>query len=120
MDAKPDIELSRRTGDTGLSIRERESVMDAIGWKVVGSVKLQDHHRPSRTRHTINGVSAPPFTRLEITTYGQDAGFYLLHICSDGQGTDSWHETLEAAFDQAEFELGVKRHEWIMRTGQSA
>ncbi|MGC2660959.1 MAG: hypothetical protein WA324_23645 [Bryobacteraceae bacterium] len=31
---------------------------------------------------------------------GEEAGFYLLHLYSDGQGTDTWHETLEDAFHQ--------------------
>jgi hypothetical protein len=93
--------------------------MGALAWKVVGSVELQRQHRPSRTRHTINGVPCPRFTRLEITKYAEEAGFYLL-LCSDGQGTDTWHETLDDAFDQAEFEFGVKRREWDLRTGQGA
>jgi hypothetical protein len=94
--------------------------MAALASKVVGSVELQKQHRPSRTCHTINGVLCPPFTRLEITKHGEEAGFYLLHICSDGQETDTWHESLDDAFHQAEFEFGVKRHEWDMRTGGGA
>jgi hypothetical protein len=90
----------------------------AVPAKVVGTVELQTQHWPSRTRHTINGVPCAPFTRLEIATYAEQVGFYLLHICSDGQGTDAWHETLDDALDQAEFEFGVKRREWDMPIGQ--
>jgi hypothetical protein len=81
-------------------------------WKVVRTVQLQAHHWPSKTRHTINGAPAQPFTRLEIATTGQDDGCYLLHICADGSGTDTWHASLDDAFDQAGFEFGVKRLEW--------
>jgi hypothetical protein len=81
-------------------------------WKIVRTVQLQDHHWPSKTRHSINGAPVPPFTQLEIATNGQDTGYYLLHICADGRGTDTWHESLEDAFSQAEFEFGVKHHEW--------
>jgi hypothetical protein len=94
--------------------------MATLEWKVVGSVELRSQHWPSRTHHTINGVPCPTFTSLEITTYGEGTGFYLLHICSDGQGTDTWHETLDDVFEQAEFEFGVKRYEWKIRTGQIA
>lgn len=94
--------------------------MAELEWKVVGSVELQSQHWRSRTRHIINGVPCPPFARLEITTYGRESGFYSLHICSDGSGTDTWHESLDDAFDQAGFEFGVKRHEWDMRTDQIA
>ena len=39
----------------------------------------------------------PEFARLEIARFGQDSGYYLLHICADGSGTDTWHQTLEDA-----------------------
>jgi hypothetical protein len=84
-------------------------------WTVIGRVDLQDHHWPSRTRHTIHEQPCPPFTRLEIATYGKEAGFYLLHLCSDDRGTDTWHATLDDAFYQAEFEFGVKPDEWHMQ-----
>jgi hypothetical protein len=82
---------------------------------VIGRVELQDYHWPSKTRHTINGQPCQPFIRLEIATYGEEAGFYLLHLCSDGRGTDTWHATLDDALYQAEFEFGVKPDEWHMQ-----
>jgi hypothetical protein len=88
----------------------------ASEWKVIGTVQLQPHHHPSRTRHTINGASFPPFIGLEIATSGSDAGFYLLHICAEGPGADTWHETLDDAFYQAEFEFGVQESEWQMES----
>jgi hypothetical protein len=84
-------------------------------WMIVGSVDLLAHHWPSKTGHTINGVQCEPFTRLEIATFGQ-MGFYLLHVCADGRGTDTFHETLADALDQAKFEFGVERAEWHMRS----
>jgi hypothetical protein len=36
-----------------------------------------------------------------------------MHICENGQGTDTWHMSLDDAFHQAEFEFGVKAEEWI-------
>jgi hypothetical protein len=80
-------------------------------------VKLEAHHlQPGRTKHTLhdaNGIRPfPPFTSLAIARYGDDAGYYLMHICADRTGTDTWHQTLEDAFDQAEWEFGVRRNEW--------
>ncbi len=63
----------------------------------------------------IDGKEFPPFIGLEIATYGPDDGFYLLYISPEGLGTDTWHETLNDALDQAQFEFGVKTHEWITR-----
>jgi hypothetical protein len=54
----------------------------------------------------------PQFARLEIATYGSDSGFFLFHLCADGSGTDTWHQTLDDAFHQAEFEFKVSRDEW--------
>ncbi len=87
-------------------------------WKVLKRVSLQPHHlSPGRTTHTLVDASGarpfPPFTSLEIARYPEDSGYYLLHICEGGPGTDTWHETLEHAVKQAEWEFDVKREEWI-------
>jgi hypothetical protein len=67
--------------------------MAASHWKVIGRVELQNHHWPSKTRHTINGEMCREFTRLEIGTYDEDAGVYLLHLGPDDRGTDTWQKT---------------------------
>ncbi len=90
--------------------------MATSNWKVIGPVELQNHHWPSKTRHTINGEPCREFTRLEIGTYDEDAGVYLLHLGPDDRGTDTWHENLDDAFHQAEFEFGVRRDQWHMQT----
>lgn len=89
--------------------------MATSNWKVIGRVELQSHHWPSKTRHTINGEMCRELTRLEIGTYNEDAGVYLLHLGPDDRGTDTWHENLDDAFHQAEFEFGVRRDEWHMQ-----
>jgi len=30
-----------------------------------------------------------------------------------GHGTDTWHQTLDDAFDQAQWEFGIAREEWM-------
>lgn len=84
-------------------------------------VRLSSHHHASRTKHTKHDATgAAPFPRfiaLEIATYPGEQGFYLFHICADGQGTDTWHESLDAAIDQAGWEFGVKREEWTRADG---
>ena len=75
---------------------------------------LGDHHlRPGRTRHSLNGKDFPPFVSLEIAQFPTDSGFYLLHICASGEVADTWHETVEDAMHQAEFEFGVHKDEWV-------
>src|SRR5215813_1508906 len=72
------------------------------------------HHHASRTQHATVGpsgiVSFPPFIRLEIAS--GDDGFYLNHICADGQVADTHHSTLDEALHQAEWECGVHKEDW--------
>lgn len=88
-----------------------------MGMVAIKRVTLSDHHlSPGRTKHTLSdGAGArpfPPFTSLAITQYSGDAGYYLMHICDNHLGTDTWHETLEDALYQAEWEFGVMPEEW--------
>ena len=79
----------------------------------IKKIVLGEHHlSPGRTRHCINGTEFPPFKSLVIATYPGDPGFFLLHLAADGQCADTWHETLDDAFHQAEYEFEVRRDEW--------
>jgi hypothetical protein len=74
------------------------------------------HLNPGSTIHKLSdskgGLPFPPFKSLEIAHDPDSKGFYLFHICADGQGTDTWHESLQDALHQAEFEFAVKPDEW--------
>jgi hypothetical protein len=85
---------------------------------VIRRVALNENHlRPGRTRHTLvdskGAREFPPFTSLEIAQHPGDSGFYLLHLCEGGTGTDTWHENLDDALHQAEWEFGVLPEEWV-------
>lgn len=80
-------------------------------------VELAAHHlRPGRAEHRLKDASGvhdfPPFRTLEICSSSSDGGFYLMYEPESGLGTDTWHETLNDAFGQAEWEFGVSRNEW--------
>jgi hypothetical protein len=88
-----------------------------MGMVAIKKVTLKEHHlSPSRTKHILsdsNGVRPfPPFTSLTVARYGEEPGYYLMHICDNSLGTDTWHETLEEALHQAEWEFGVLPEEW--------
>ena len=51
--------------------------------------------------------------RLEIATYGLEQAFYPFHICANGIGTDTWHQTLDDEFHQAEVEFMIGRSKWL-------
>jgi hypothetical protein len=79
-------------------------------------VLTERHLSLSRTKHTLSDSQGrqkfPPFVSLAITHCPEDSGFFLMHICENGQVADTWHLTLEDAFQQAEFEFEVKPDEW--------
>ena len=81
-------------------------------------VKLGSHHHASLTKHSIrdkNGErSFPAFVSLEIASYPGEESCYLFHVCGDGQVADTWHQTLDEAVDQAEWEFGVRQEEWTV------
>jgi hypothetical protein len=89
-----------------------------IEWLVLRRVFLGSHHlHPGRTKHTLSDSKGKrdfaPFVSLEIVRSGQ-GNYYLMHVCEDGSGTDTWHQTLEEAMGQAEYEFEVKASEWVV------
>jgi hypothetical protein len=76
-------------------------------------VLCERHLRPGRTKHCSNGKEFPPFTSLVVCQSPGDAGYFLMHICENGQVADTWHENLEDALHQAEWEFGVQAEEWL-------
>jgi hypothetical protein len=50
---------------------------------------------------------------LRIAQYPSDPGFYLLYCDGDGREmTDTYHDSLEEAMAQAEWEFETKEGEW--------
>jgi len=80
-------------------------------------VRLGPHHHASLTKHTISDAKGkrdfPPFVDLVIAAYPGETSCYLFHVCADGQAADTWHQSLEEALDQADWEFGVMPEEWI-------
>ncbi|WP_035142598.1 hypothetical protein, partial [Campylobacter concisus] len=60
-----------------------------------------------------------PFA-LSIVRYSDnEEGYYLLYLDKfEEEQADTYHETLEDAFGQAEFEFGVKKDEWFLVKNQ--
>jgi hypothetical protein len=59
-------------------------------------------------------VELPAPVELRIVQYaGKDEGLYLLYCDETGhEQADTYHKSLDAAMQQAEFEFGVKPGEW--------
>jgi hypothetical protein len=66
------------------------------------------------TKHYTNNHLLPPMQALALCQYENDSGFYLFGCDLQWNTiTDTYHDTLEEAFEQATFEYaGLERHHW--------
>ena len=58
-----------------------------------------------RTRHVVDGEPKGPFAQLAIVRYPGDDGYHLFYLDTGGGViTDTYHDTLERAVEQADYE----------------
>jgi hypothetical protein len=76
---------------------------------------IDDRHRPTgNCRHIVAGVVEGPAAGLAICQYEGSKAYYLFACGSEWNTlTDTWHETLEDAMKQAEFEYEGVSKTWI-------
>lgn len=81
---------------------------------IVREIRLGPLHKPTgNTCHRSGLDLIPPTIMLKIAKFSDTVGFYLLHYDNDGNEiTDTFHETVEDAIAQAEWEYGIKENEW--------
>ena len=66
-----------------------------------------------KVSHYVFGEPVEQIYGLQIVSYPDDSGYYLLYLDKNGQEiTDTYHDTIESAIDQATFEFRLKRSEW--------
>jgi len=81
---------------------------------VLQRIRLGSSHRPSgKTRHLQGSELLPTPSELRIVKYPGDSGFYLFYCDDTGaEFTDTYHDTLEGALAQAQWEFEVKKNDW--------
>ena len=82
------------------------------GARVVRWSPIDDRHRSmGNCRQIVAGVLQSPAAGLAICQYEGETAYYLFGCDSDWNSvTDTWHQSLEEALDQAEFEYeGISR-----------
>jgi hypothetical protein len=91
--------------------------------EILAEVRLGPHHRPTGVTAHYYGyadgsrVAVPAPVSLRIVRYEGDGPRAYLFYCDDGgeEMTDTLHDSVDEAMDQAEAEFGVRRHEWKLR-----
>lgn len=75
-----------------------------------------DQKRTENTKHIIGGKEQTEFYGLAICDYEDEPGVYLIYCDSNWSVlTDTWHESVEDAKDQASFEFVNTEGKWISR-----
>ncbi len=94
---------------------ETEGMSEEI---IIGEIKLGPHHIPTgKTAHYRGGSELPKPDHLKLVQYSGDPGYYLLYFDYEGNElTDTYHDTIESALDQANWEFRVKPEEWQMNS----
>lgn len=68
-----------------------------------------------KTRHFRGGELLPAPAELQIVVFSDAPGYVLLYLDVEGREmTDTLHDSLEAAIDQAEWEFNVKAEDWVV------
>ena len=94
---------------------EREPPSKVGGARVVLYSVLDQRHRPTGAcRHVVDGEPQAPFAGLAICQYESEEAYYLFYCDEDWNAvTDTWHQSLAEAREQAEFEYEGVRATWI-------
>jgi len=84
------------------------------GAVVLRTARLFPVSHTGNTRHEVAGEPVEAASRLAIARYPDQSGFYLFY-CDAAWSvlTDTWHESVEAAVAQAEFEYTGSSNAWI-------
>ena len=76
-------------------------------------VDLSNYQATGKTKHFYGSMEFPMPHELQIVQYQGDKGFYLFYCGKNGnEFTDTYHETLEDALTQAEWEFNVRPDAW--------
>jgi len=83
-------------------------------YKILWRVKIAGIHKPTgKTEHYSSDGLLPTPSELQIAQYSGDDGFYLFYVDDDGEElTDTYHDDIQGAMEQANWEYAVKPIEW--------
>ncbi|WP_299701527.1 hypothetical protein [uncultured Pontibacter sp.] len=86
------------------------------GARVILYASLEGKKATGRTEHFHTGKSVNPTTGLAICKYDNEDGYYLFGCDLKWESvTDTLHETVEDAIEQAEWEYGDLSGAWVKK-----
>ncbi len=66
---------------------------------------------PSATGLVVPGATLVEFDELQVIKFGERE-YYLIYLLGGKELTDTFHDSFEAALDQANFEFGLSVDQW--------
>ncbi len=73
--------------------------------KVIAFAKVSpEYQRTGKTTHSVGGIVKGSATHMVIAQYPEENSFYVFGLYQDGSETDTWHESLDNAIKQLDWE----------------
>ncbi len=83
------------------------------GDQILGEVDVSNISPTGKTLHTVSGVPVTKAVTLRMVQLESDDSIYLIHYATDdAELTDTCHESVEDALEQAKFEYGLEKSDW--------
>ena len=84
-----------------------------MGCKILKQISLVEYSATGKTKHYRGNIELPRPFFLQIAKYDDDSGFYLFYLNENMEElTDTYHKTIEKAYDQANWEFGIEAKDW--------
>lgn len=82
---------------------------------ILGQAILNESHLArGRTAHVVAGERTARPAVLQLVQFEGDSGCYLFGLAEDGRElTDTYHDNIQLARDQARFEFEVSESDWV-------
>ena len=87
-----------------------------MNYIILREISLIPGTATGKTKHFLGNMELPMPAKLQIAQYANDSGFYLFYL--DDQGsimTDTYHDSIEGAMDQAQCEFNTEEKDWKIR-----
>lgn len=83
-------------------------------FRVIKRIFLKEKNIPTgKTVHYFGQSELPAPFSLEIIQYFDDDGYYLFYLNEKGEvQTDTYHDSLEGAIEQAKWEFKISENDW--------
>ena len=84
-----------------------------MDYKIIKELVLRPGAATGKTKHFIGKEELASPVKLQIAQYPNGRGFYLFYLnTNDEIMTDTYHDTIEGAMEQSEWEFNTAAEDW--------